>query len=373
MTETRTVAYRAILLAAGLVVLGLLFQQLVTLMLAVLMTVIIAIPLSAGADRLERRGVPRPLGVLAGLLAGVSALALVLALVIPPFVDQAEAFIDDVPVVVDDLRDQIHDITGATTEDIGDQVQESLQSLIDDPAQLLGQITSIGLSIAAVLGALILIVITAFYMAVRPDPLIDGALKLFPPARRPHAQHVMGRLRASWIGWMQGVAVDMLVTGTLLYIGLSLVGLEFAIVFAVVTALLVVVPYFGAIVGGALPVLFALTDSPGKALLVLAVYVAVQQIESNVIIPLVMSRTVRLHPAVIAVGVVLVGQVFGVVGLLVAVPILSAIVILVDELWVKPTEDRHDADGRTAIELPPDMESATETDEGSSAAAARLR
>lgn len=356
--ETRNVAYRAILLAAGLVVLGLLFQQLVTLMLAVLMTVIIAIPLSAGADRLERHGVPRPLGVLAGLLAGLSALALVLALVIPPFVNQAEAFIDDVPVVVDDLRDQIHDLTGATTEDIGEQVQESLQSLIDDPAQLLGQITSIGLSIAAVLGALILILITAFYMAVRPEPLIDGALKLFPPARRPHAQHVMARLRTSWIGWMQGVAVDMLVTGTLLYIGLSLVGLEFAIVFAVVTALLVVVPYFGAIVGGALPVLFALTDSPGKALLVLFVYLVVQQVESNVIIPLVMSRTVRLHPAVIAVGVVLVGQVFGFVGLVVAVPILSALVILVDELWVTPTEERHDAEARSAIELPVEAEHA---------------
>ena len=369
--ETRNVAYRAILLAAGLVVLGLLFQQLVTLMLAVLMTVIIAIPLSAGADRLERRGVPRPLGVLAGLLAGLSALALVLALVIPPFVHQAEAFIDDVPLVVDDLRDQIHDLTGATTEDIGEQVQESLQSLIDDPAQLLGQITSIGLSIAAVLGALILILITAFYMAVRPDPLIDGALKLFPPARRTHALHVMGRLRASWIGWMQGVAVDMLVTGVLLYIGLSLVGLEFAIVFAVVTALLVVVPYFGAIVGGALPVLFALTDSPGKALLVLVVYLVVQQVESNLIIPLVMSRTVRLHPAVIAVGVVLVGQVFGFVGLVVAVPILSALVILVDELWVTPTEDRHDAEARSAIELPVEAEQAEPGEDKPTAA--RLR
>ena len=70
--------------------------------------------------------------------------------------------------------------------------------------------------------------------------------------------------------------------------------------------------------------LFALTDSPGKALLVLVVYIAVQQIESNVMIPLVMSRAVQLHPAVIAIGVVVVGQLFGIVGLFVAVPILVA-------------------------------------------------
>ena len=84
--------------------------------------------------------------------------------------------------------------------------------------------------------------------------------------------------------------------------------------------------------------LFALTDSPGKALLVIIVYIAVQQFEGNVTIPLVMSRTVKLHPAVIAFGVVVVGQLFGFVGLIVAVPILSGIVILVEELWVKPME-----------------------------------
>ena len=148
----------------------------------------------------------------------------------------------------------------------------------------------------------------------------------------------MGRLRTSWIGWMQGVVVDMFLSGVLLYIGLTIIGLDFAIFFAVLTALFSVVPYFGSIASGIPPVLFALTDSPGKALLVIIVYVAVQQFEGNVTIPLVMARTVKLHPAVIAFGVVVVGQLFGFVGLIVAVPILSMIVILVEELWVKPME-----------------------------------
>lgn len=358
--SSRSVLYRAILLAAGLVILGLLFRQLVTLMLAVLMTIIVAIPLSAGADRLERRGVPRPLGVLAGMLAGLGVLAAILALVIPPFVDETDQFVNDVPGIVNDLRDRVHDVTGATTEDIGNKVQDFLQGYVDDPARLIGPITSIGLSLAGVLGALILMLVTAFYMASSPRPLLDGLISLVPPPRRDRALVVIARLRTSWIGWMQGVAADMLISGTLLYVGLRLIGLDFAIVFAVLTALLVVVPYFGAIVGGIPPVLFALTDSPGKALLVLAVYVAVQQIEGNLIIPLIMSRTVRLHPAVIAVGVVLVGQVFGFVGLFVAVPIISALVILVDELWVRPTETDHEERRRAGIEVPRDAELAAE-------------
>jgi predicted PurR-regulated permease PerM len=332
------VAYRAVLLAAGLLVLGLLFRQLVTLLLAVLITVIIAIPLAEIGTRLERRGIPRPLGVLAGLIGGLLVIAGVLALVIPPFIDEMNEFADDVPQIVDDLRDQIEDNTAAEPGEVADRVEEFVQNYTDDPARVIGPITSIGVSVAGILGALILILITAYYMALRPEPLLEGLVRVVPPAGRDTARRVMSRLRAAWIGWMQGVAVDMVVSGVLLYIGLTLIGLEFAIFFAVLTALFSVVPYYGAIASGIPPVLFALTDSPGKAALVIVVYVAVQQFEGNVTIPLVMSRTVKLHPAVIAFGVVVVGQLFGFVGLIVAVPILSLIVVLVEEVWVKPME-----------------------------------
>jgi predicted PurR-regulated permease PerM len=89
---------------------------------------------------------------------------------------------------------------------------------------------------------------------------------------------------------------------------------------------------------------------------VLAAYVLVQQIESNVIVPLVMSQTVRLHPAVIAIGVVLVAQLFGFVGLFVAVPILSLLVISVEEFWVKPIEEADRDRRRPDIALPPPAE-----------------
>jgi predicted PurR-regulated permease PerM len=345
------VAYKAVALAAALLVLGLLFRQLATLLLAVLMTVIIAIPLSAGADRLERRGIPRPLGALATLLGGLAVLAGVLALIIPVFIDQTNQFINDVPSITTDLEKRVGSITGDRPSEVGDKVQRFLRRYTDKPERLIGPITSIGVSVAGVLAAIIVMLITAYYMAVRPKPLVEGALRLVPPSRRDHALHVMRRLRGAWIGWIQGVVFDMFISGTLLYIGLTIIGLDFAIVFAVLTALLVVVPYFGAIVGALPPVLFALTDSPGKALAVLIVYVLVQQVEGNLIIPLVMSRTVRLHPAVIAIGVVFVGQLFGIVGLFVAVPIISAAVILTEEFWVKEVEAAHER--RTPdLELP---------------------
>jgi len=330
--------YRAVLLAAGLLVVGLLFPRLVTLLIAIFATVLFAIPLAMAADRLERYGVPRVLGALAALLAGFAVLALLLFLLIPPFVDQTNEFVETVPGVVDDLSADFADLTGDEPQQVGQDVQSFFEGYTENPERFLGPLTSIGFSIVAVLGALVFMLITAFYIAVRPQPLIDGMLSLFPPARRDEVLVVMERLRESWVGWMQGVIVDMFVSGVLLYIGLTLIGLDLAIFFAVFGALLVVIPYFGSVIGGIPPVLFALTDSPEKALLALGVYVAVQQIEGNLIIPLVMAQRVKLHPALIAIGVVVVGQLFGIIGLFVAVPIISAAVILTDELWVKPNE-----------------------------------
>jgi predicted PurR-regulated permease PerM len=347
------VAYRAVLLAGVLLVLGLLFQQLATLLLAVLMTVILAIPLSAGATKLERRGIPRPLGAFATLLLGVAVLAGVLALIIPTFVHETNDFVNQVPGLVDDLEKTVGSVTGDRPSEVGDKVQRYLKRYTDNPQRLIGPITSIGLSVAGVAGALILMTITAYYIAVRPQPLVDGALRLVPPNRRVHAREVMDRLRSAWIGWMQGVVFDMFISGTLLFIGLTIIGLDFALVFAVVTALLVVVPYFGAIAGAIPPVAYGLTISPGKALAVLIVYIAVQQIESNMIIPMVMSRTTRLHPAVIAIGVLAVGQLFGVVGLFVAVPIISAVVILTEETWVRELETADAQRTADALKVPP--------------------
>jgi predicted PurR-regulated permease PerM len=351
-STTPHVAYRAVLLAAGLLLFGLLFRQLATLMLAVLVTIVISIPLSAAAGRLERYRVPRPLGALAALLAGVAAFALVIYLLIPPFVDQTNQFVDDVPGIVQDLEGRVSDVIGTEPSEVGDRVQEWFEGYTDDPERLIGPITSIGLNVAGVIGALILILITAYYMAVRPAPLVDGLVSLAPPSRREHVRHVLTRVRESWIGWMEGVAIDMLITGVLTYIALTIIGLDFAIFFAVLSALLVVVPYFGAIAGAVPPVLFALTDSPGKALLVLAAYTVVQQLESNVTIPVIMSQRVRMHPAMIAIGVVVVGQLFGFVGLFVAVPILSLITICVQEFWVRELDELERQKTRPDIELP---------------------
>jgi predicted PurR-regulated permease PerM len=182
------------------------------------------------------------------------------------------------------------------------------------------------------------VLITALYIAINPDPLRLAALRLLPPHLRPTGAAIMARIRGAWMGWLLAMGIDMLVLGGLLYAGLSAIGLSFALGFAVFSAVLTVIPNYGSIISAIPPVLLGLATSPGKAALVLIVYVIVNQIEGNLILPLVMARTVDLHPALVAIGVLVMAQLFGIFGVVLAIPLMSLVMILVDALWVAPQE-----------------------------------
>lgn len=333
-------AVRAVLLAAGLIGGYLVFHELATLLVLVVITIVLALPLEVTATRLERYRVPRPIGALLALVAIVGAAVAVLAVSIPPFVSELQRFADQLPDLVDQLGSKLGETTGgAHPGHAGENLQRSLQRVLDRPQGLLGPLAQVGMGVAGAVAAMLLVLVGALYVAINPKPLVDGLLRLFPPDHRPWAQDALTEIRSSWVGWLYGVGADMVVTGTLLYIGLMLVGLDYALVFAVLSALFVVVPYFGAVAGGIPPVLFALAErGPTAAAITLGVYLLVQQIEGNLVIPVVMSRAVNLHPAVVLVGVVIVGNVLGFVGLIVAVPIISATMIIVRELWVRRVE-----------------------------------
>ena len=336
--------YRAVLLGFALVIAALVFNQLITIIMAALIVVIIALPISAIADKLARFHVPRPIGAVIGLLVGLGLLAGLIALIVPAFTHEIGKFVNSLPTTVDDLRHRLAGLTGTSPSRVGRQIQHFVNSYTQHPAKLLGPAETVGASVAGVLAAVIVVLLTALYTAINPEPLRSGLIRVVPPPGRPKAHVVLGRLRTAYMGWLRGMVIGMIVLGGLTYIGLMLVGLPFAAFFAVFTAVAMIIPYFGALISSIIPILYALTFSPGKAIVVAIIYIGAHQLESNVIQPHVVARNVELHPAVVAIGVIAVEQLCGFVGLIVAVPILATVKILIEELWVSPIEgNRRDA------------------------------
>jgi predicted PurR-regulated permease PerM len=341
------VIYKAVLLAFGLVIAAMIFRALISLVLGVLIVVIIAAPLSAFADLLRRWRVPRAIGATLGLLLGLAAIGGLVALVVPVFVSEVNHFSASLPAISDSLTRRLGHLTGSSPAHITKQVQDFITGYTHHPSKLLGPVASIGASIAAAIAAIVVVLLTSLYTAIHPGPLVGGLIRVFPPHRRGHVQHILGRLRTAYLAWLRGLLVGMVVLGGLTYLGLRLVGLHFAAFFAVFTAVAMIVPYFGALASSIPPIVYALTVSTQEAVLVAIIYVLAHQLESNVIQPLVVARTVKLHPALVAIGVVAVDQLFGFIGLLIAVPLIATFTILVDELWVKPLER---GEGRAPVE-----------------------
>jgi predicted PurR-regulated permease PerM len=335
---TPGVIYKAVLLAFGLVIGAMVFRALSSLILGVLIVVIIATPLSAFADLLARWRCPRAVGATLGLLIGLGAIAGLVALIVPVFTNEVNHFAQELPSISDSLTRRLGRLTGSSPAHISSQIQHFVTTYTHNPSKLLGPVASVGASVAAGVAAVIVVLLTSLYTAIHPEPLVSGLIRMFPVPRRPHVHHILMRLRTAYLAWLRGLFVGMVVLGGLTYIGLMLVGLNFAAFFAVFTAVAMIVPYFGALASSIPPILYALTISPQKAILVAIIYVGAHQLESNIIQPLVVARTVKLHPAVVAIGVVAVDQLFGFIGLLIAVPIIATFTILVDELWTQPLE-----------------------------------
>jgi predicted PurR-regulated permease PerM len=335
-----SVAYRTVGLGAALIVGALVVQQLVTLMLAVTVTIILSLPLSAAASLAERRGAPRPLGALGALAVAFGILTGLGLAVIPAFVSQAKQFADRLPATVAEADRYIRGLAGTNTRNLSTQLSSFVQGYVDHPLRLVGPIEQIGLTAIGLILSLVLIVLAAFVIAVKPTVLLDNFLRLLPPARRGQARDVLGRVRTAWLGWMTAVGIDMLVLGGLLFLGMEIIGLKFAIGFAVFSAFMTVIPNYGSVISAVPPILDGLAQSPSKALLVLIVYVIVNQIEGNLILPLIMARTVDMHPAVVTIGLLVMGALFGLIGVLIAIPLLSLAIILVQALWIEPQETR---------------------------------
>lgn len=332
------VAYRAIALAAVLTVLAMAANVLVTILLAAIIAVILSLPLSAAASFAQRHRLPRAVGALAALVLVAGVLTGLGFALLPQFVSQVRQFAASLPSIVHDLGRVLSGFGAGHRQSLSTQLSTTINSYVAHPARLIGPVERAAVDALGVAVVLALIGIGAFLIALNPGPLLDGALRLIPDSHRGQARELCVRVRRAWIGWLTAIAIDMVVLGGLLFLGMELVGLPFALGFAVFSALMTVIPNYGSIISAIPPVLLGLTQSFGEAVLVAIVYVIVNQIEGNLILPLIMAQRVELHPAVVSIGVLVMAALFGLIGVLIAVPLLSLTIIAMQVLWVEPHE-----------------------------------
>lgn len=324
--------------------LGLYFvYQIRVVVLVFLLTLLFSIIISGPVDYLARRGLGRAWGTLV-VLGGLILILGLASLALAPTIDsQARQLAETFPTFLSEaqsLAEQVQEALGLSTALNPDaqQLLSSAQSFLT--GDTVSTFVSVSASVANVLSLMAVVLITTIYAVAQPAPLVNGFVALFPASRRQRVRDILEKMYTAVQRWFLGQLTDMFLVGLLFTIALFIIGVPFALLLGILSGLLAFIPFIGPIISVIPPALLALVQDPPSALFVLLAYLAVQFIEGNVIQPVVMSRAVSLHPVVVVFALLVMGTLFGFVGVLLAIPLTAALTVLIRELWVKQMDEQ---------------------------------
>ncbi len=341
--EERMVFVGVGLVFAVLLALYFLYHVGVEIVLVFLLTLLFSIIVSAPVDYLVHKGLKRGWATL--FVLGSLALVFVLAvLALAPMVtEQARQLVAALPGFLESTQELAGELESALGLKV--DLRPDPQELWDSARNYLSGNTvstavGVGAGVADVLSMGAVVLITTAYIVARPVPLINGFVALFPAGRRQRVREILGEIYKSVQRWFLGQLAYMAIIGSLFTVAWFVIGIPFALLLGILSGLLTFIPILGPLISVIPPILLALVDDPIKALWVVLLYLAIQSIESHVVHPLVMSRAVSLHPAIVIFAIVIMGTLFGFIGILLAIPLVAALYVLVHELWTKRMDEK---------------------------------
>ena len=295
----------------------------------------------------EQRGVHRIVGatlaylVLGGVLVGVSVV------VVPLLARQTSELIDRIPDIAIALQNTVNDQLGrigldqrVSLDPEASETQLAIQQFFqDNREQVFGLLRGAGALVAGLVAGLVAIVlapVVAFYVLADLPRLSEGVRRLVPPRSRSEVVDVTQRILRTVGAYVRGQLLVATFVAVATATGLALVGLPFWALVGVAAGIFNLIPFVGPFVGGVLGALIALTvgNGLGQAIAVVVVMVVVQQVDNHVITPGVLSRTVHVHPVTIILSLAAAASLFGILGMLLVIPVLAAAKLVVMYLLV---------------------------------------
>jgi predicted PurR-regulated permease PerM len=217
---------------------------------------------------------------------------------------------------------------------LGERIKELANLGSDDLSRLVSQAGGYALAASSGLADFILVLVGAIFMASNPATYRAGFLKLIPTKAEPVAAATLDDASQGLRGWMVGQAVSSLVVAALTWLGLMLLGVPAAGGLSIIAGLLDVIPMVGPVIAGIPAVLLAFTVSPMTALWTLLLFLVIQQLQGNLLQPMIQKHAVDVPPAVLLFAVLAAGLLFGFLGVLLAAPLTIIVFVFVQRVYV---------------------------------------
>ncbi len=267
----------------------------------------------------KRRKIPNMLAVLIPYLGFLSLLILLVIPLIPFFVSQVFSFADNLPVYLE----QLNRLYG-TNIDTG-----QLKNLISSELSTIGKnaLAATGRVFGGLFTTLTILIIS-FYLLIDHDNLKNSFIGFFPANSQSSVNNLIMQIEEKLGAWLRGQLVLSLVIGTITWIALQVLGLEYALPLALIAGLLEIIPTLGPILSSIPAIIIALTISPVMVITVIILYTVIQLLENNLIVPKIMEKAVGLNPIVVIVSTLIGARLMGVMGALLSIPFVSLLAIV---------------------------------------------
>lgn len=267
--------------------------------------------------------------VLVLLLGALSAAVWVMG---PAVVIQVRELSAGMSESIDDMEELLR------RNELGSWLLDNMPEInLGEAQQLWSRIGGIGATVVGAIGAFFVTLFVGIFFAYNPRLYVEGLLRLVPLTRRARAAEVMEKLGSTLRWWLVGQLISMAFLWLSTWLVLHLIGVPLAFTLGLLTGLLTFIPYLGPLIALIPIAMVAFLHSPALGLMAVAAYLVIQNIEGNVMMPIVFEKTVSLPPALTVVSQILMASLMGMLGVLLATPLLAVGMVLVQMLYVEDT------------------------------------
>jgi predicted PurR-regulated permease PerM len=335
IVERAVAAAPWIALRAGVVVLALvlgvwfLFQVSSVLLLAFI-AVILAAAIAGPVSWLEHRGVPGGLAVLAIYLVVALVLGLLLFLVAPPLLQQLTQLLNSLPAMATSILDQLESLTG--TFGLQPDLSAMTGTAIDTLRGATSVLAGVPLGLMGAIGDVLMILTLGAFIVLERRRARRWISKFLAPDDRAVFVRLVDKAALRLAAYVESQLLIMAVTGIGATIGLTLIGVPFALALGTFAFLTQIIPVVGPFIGGAAMIIVAFMQSPAQGLLTLVLVIGLQQLTGSVLLPLVQGRLIAISPVVAILAVLVGGSLAGPIGAIVAVPAVAILSVIIDDI-----------------------------------------
>lgn len=355
MTTSASASFKVapVLLAtvATILLLGLLYRA-ADIFLLLFVAVLFSLFLAAVRDALVARlRVPGAVAFALAVVGTIAAMASLVTVLVPPVVEQTQQLVGNLPNYIATWQGwlqrlllrypRLRELWAAESASLLPGIVGQAEGAVKG---ILPQVVGIGHAVVNIVSVLVM----AIFLGLHPTTYREWLIALFPPARRDLVRDVLTDLGGTLRAWIVGQLLAMTVLAILTAIGLYLLDVPYWLTFGVFTGAVAIIPFFGTLISSTLPALFVLggegvfgLSAGSHAVLVMILGFVIHIIEANLVMPMITARQVEIPPVLSIMAVLVVGRLFGVAGLPVAVPLLAVMMVLVRRVLINRVYDVH--------------------------------